>query len=203
MKVFRIPAFFSKVWTKRTWDIPNEENQIFLTFDDGPTESLTDWILSELKKRNIKATFFCVGENAKNLPSQIQKIIQDGHLVGNHTMRHEDGSKTKRKAYFQSIEETSQWIDSKLFRPPYGRMPLTWDKEISQKYKIVMWSWLSFDYDTKVPTKTIIEKAKKIQSGDVLVFHDNLKSQDRLKEILPIILDNLLEMEFVFSPINV
>lgn len=202
MKVFRIPAFFSKVWTRRTWDIPNQENRIFLTFDDGPTEELTDWILSELRQRDIKATFFCVGENAKNLPEKMQELQKEGHTIGNHTMRHEDGSKTNRKEYFQSIEEASKWIKSSLLRPPYGRMPITWDKEISKNYQIVMWSWLSFDYDSTVPTESIIEKAKKIQSGDVLVFHDNIKSQDRLKEILPPILDDLLEKGFVFDVIQ-
>lgn len=201
MKVFRIPAFFSKVWTKRTWDIPNDENRIYLTFDDGPTEELTDWILAELNQRNIKATFFCVGENAKNLPEKMNLMTEQGHVIGNHTMRHQDGSKTKRKEYLESIKEASKWMESQLFRPPYGRMPITWDKEIAQDYRIVMWSWLSFDYDVSVPTETIIEKAKKIQSGDVLVFHDNLKSQDRLKEILPAILDDLLEKGFVFDTI--
>ncbi len=202
MKVFKIPTFFSKIWTKRTWEISNDENRIFLTFDDGPTQELTDWILSELEKRKIKATFFCVGENAKNLPTKMQSMLEAGHSIGNHTMQHQDGSKTQRKKYFDSIDEASQWIHSDLFRPPYGRLPITWDKKIAEKYKIVMWTWLSFDYDSTVPTEKIIEKAKKIQSGDILVFHDNLKSQNRLKEILPIILDDLLEKEFVFDVVR-
>ena len=90
IKFFKTPFFFRYVFNRREWGF-SESSSVFLTFDDGPTESLTEWILDYLKAENIQATFFCVGENVKKLPELLDRITADGHSIGNHTMSHEKG----------------------------------------------------------------------------------------------------------------
>ena len=156
-----------------------------MTFDDGPTEGLTDWLIEELSKHDVKATFFCVGENVKRHPNLTKKLIERGHVVANHTMKHEKGTSTSKSEYLASIQETSTLIDSKLFRPPYGRMPWTFTKAVSQRYRIIMWTWLSYDFDESVSVQNIIAQADRIKAGDILVLHDNKRVEERVKLILP------------------
>lgn len=184
IKYFKTPFFFKWIFHRRVWGFSSSD-KVYLTFDDGPTSDLTQWILDVLESENVKASFFCVGANAKKHPDLVKSIIDNGHAVGNHTMRHEKGTKTSKSGYLKSIEEAGEFIPSKLFRPPYGRLPMRYCKEIRKDYKIVMWTWLSYDYDVSVSIEKILKKAKKIKGGDILVVHDNLKSQERLKVILP------------------
>ncbi|MFM7661702.1 MAG: polysaccharide deacetylase family protein [Bacteroidota bacterium] len=201
MKNFRIPFFVPWIFPRRIWKLKTN-NTVYLTFDDGPQNGLTEWILDFLKERKIQATFFCVGENVKNQPELFAKIISEGHKIGNHTMKHERGTKTNRSNYLNSIKNASEYIESNLFRPPYGRLPLWKTNEIYKNYKIVMWSWLSFDFDHSVPTEKILKSAKSIRSGDILVFHDNLKSQGRVKILLPKVVDILTNRGFDFGCID-
>ena len=184
IKYFKTPSIFKWIFHRRVWGF-SSSNKVYLTFDDGPTSDLTPWILDFLDSHKIKATFFCVGANVKSHPDLLSKILEKGHAVGNHTMRHEKGIHVSEEVYLSSIEEASNLIHSNLFRPPYGRLPMLYSKGIRAKYKIIMWSWLSYDYDSSVPTELIIEKAQKINGGDILVLHDNVKSQERLKYLLP------------------
>ncbi len=169
----------------RIWDVSSSDC-VYLTFDDGPTDQLTAWIVDLLQEHDVKATFFLVGENAKMHPELVQLIRDKGHVLGNHTMRHELGTKVSAKEYLASIDEASKYIESSLFRPPYGRLPLLLGAKVKKSYKIVMWSWLSYDFDCRVEVSEILKKAKRqVSAGDVLVLHDNLKTKERLKEILP------------------
>ena len=201
MKNFRIPFFVPWIFPRRIWKL-KANNTVFLTFDDGPQEGLTDWILYFLEQRNIQATFFCVGENVKNHPELFAKIQAGGHNVGNHTMKHERGTKTNRSNYLNSIKNANDYIESNLFRPPYGRLPLWKTAEIRKNYKIVMWSWLSYDFDNSVEIEKILESANSIKAGDILVFHDNLKSQERVKILLPKVVDLLTLKGFEFGCIR-
>jgi peptidoglycan/xylan/chitin deacetylase (PgdA/CDA1 family) len=122
-----------------------------------------------------------VGSNAKRYPGLMSKMIQEGHGVGNHTMRHEKAGMTSKKAYLASIYEASNYIDSKLFRPPYGRLPIGYVRSIKKSYEIIMWSWLSYNFDVDVTAEYILEKARsQIKPGHILVLHDNLKVKDKL-----------------------
>jgi peptidoglycan/xylan/chitin deacetylase (PgdA/CDA1 family) len=178
-------------------------NKVYLTFDDGPQPEITDWVLNLLKQQQIKATFFCVGENVLKNPQLFRQIMDEGHAIGNHSMRHERGTRTSYKKYLISVDTASEIIQSKLFRPPYGRMTLRQTWSLRKKYRIVMWSWLSYDFDHAVPIKRILFNAEKgIQGGDILVFHDNVKSFERLKEILPQFLDIVKSKGFSFDVID-
>lgn len=202
MKQFRTPYFFRWIFHRRVWGFSRKSGTVYLTFDDGPTAECTDWILNLLEGKNIKATFFCVGSNAQQHPELIQRIKDAGHVIGNHTMHHEKGTETSRKDYYKSVEEAAQYIPSKLFRPPYGRIPMSFTKDLRKNYQIIMWTWLSYDYHPEVPPAKILERAQTIQSGDILVLHDNVKSFKKLQETLPQLLDIIEQKGLEFAPIS-
>lgn len=191
MKNFRPPYLFRWIFHRRVWGFSLREPKVYLTFDDGPTTEGTEWILATLREHDAKATFFCVGENARRHPDLMQKMIEEGHTVGNHTMRHEKGIKTEKDVYLRSVEEAKEWIPSKLFRPPYGRVPMAFARSLRKEYSVVMWTWLSYDYDATVPVERILKEAERIRPGDILVLHDNVKTFARLQEVLPPLLEIL------------
>ncbi|PWL27331.1 MAG: polysaccharide deacetylase family protein [Fluviicola sp. XM-24bin1] len=202
MKQFRTPYFFRWIFHRRVWGFSRNSGIVYLTFDDGPTPECTNWIVDTLADKNIKATFFCVGANAQKHPELMERMQSEGHAIGNHTMRHEKGTKTSKKEYFESVAEAAEFIPSKLFRPPYGRIPMAFTKELRKKYDIIMWTWLSYDYHPEVSAAEILQRAQSIQSGDILVLHDNVKSFEKLKETLPQLLKIIEEKGLKFSVIS-
>lgn len=202
MKIFRTPIYFRWIFPRRKWGFSASKNCVYLTFDDGPTPQLSPWILDLLKKENIPATFFCVGANAKAFPELVERTLAEGHSIGNHTMRHEKGTKVSKQTYLASIEEASHYIPSNLFRPPYGRLPMTYGRTIRKKYTLVMWTWLSYDYDSSVSVSEILAQAKRIKAGDILVLHDNEKVAGRLQEMLPKLIESIREKGLDFAVIS-
>ena len=190
--------FFSKL----TWTIPNRDNFIFLTFDDGPCPEVTPWVLDVLAQADIKATFFCIGQNVEQHRDIYLEIINRGHSVGNHTQHHISGWSTEDEDYVQDVEKASTVIHSNLFRPPYGRIGWGQYKTLHTKYKIIMWDVLSKDYDLSFDgaqcIKNVIDHTK---SGSIIVMHDSKKAEKNLKESLPKIIQKLKEKGFVFQTI--
>lgn len=200
--MYRSPRLLHKIFPARIWGISVSDKSLYLTFDDGPNPEITPWVLDFLEEQNIPATFFCVGDNVERYPELYQRILDEGHRTGNHTMRHLNGMKTDKKTYLKSIEDTEKLIRSNLFRPPYGRLDKRLDKQLSRQFKIIMWTWLSKDYDKSVPVEKIIEASQKIRPGDILVFHDNIKTRDRLKLILPPVISQLKSKGYIFRLID-
>ncbi|MBC9811410.1 polysaccharide deacetylase family protein [Crocinitomicaceae bacterium CZZ-1] len=198
----RSPKLLHKLFPARIWGISVSDKSVFLTFDDGPHPEITSWVLDFLKEKNIRATFFCVGENVERFPDLYRRLLDEGHRTGNHTMKHLNGMKTDKKTYLHSILETEKQVKSNLFRPPYGRLNRKMDKLLTQRFKIIMWTWLSKDYDASIPVDSIIKAAESIQPGDILVFHDNLKSKERLQKLLPPIVERLLAENYLFRVID-
>lgn len=132
----------------------------------------------------------------------MNRMVDEGHSIGNHTMQHEKGTKVSKQEYLRSIEEASEYINSTLFRPPYGRLPMNFGREISRDYTIVMWSWLSYDYDPSVPIEKVLDQAERIKAGDVLVVHDNVKVQERIKVLLPALVHKIREKGLNFAVIS-
>lgn len=202
-RYFKTPHIVRWIFPRRVWSLSSTNNAVYLTFDDGPNRGLTDWILDFLDRRNIKATFFCVGSNAREYPELLQRIHGSGHSIGNHTMNHEKNSEVEPDEYFQSIEEASKYVPSKLFRPPYGRLSMSDAIRIRKKYKIIMWSWLSYDFDEDISNEEILSNAnEQIKPGDILVLHDNTKTSDRLKILLPQLVDLIEKKGFEFKVIS-
>ena len=178
------------------------KNAVYLTFDDGPHPDITPFVLDILKARGLKATFFCVGEIVKRYPEIFARIQAEGHAVGNHTQKHENASKTSAERYLKSVAEAHSLVQSKLFRPPYGRLSPRLARVLSKEYKLVMWSWLSYDFDPKTCVTEILFKAEKqIRAGDILVLHDNPKIAEKQKELLPKLLDVLQAKKLGFEVI--
>jgi peptidoglycan/xylan/chitin deacetylase (PgdA/CDA1 family) len=207
-------SFIKKIFSNYTWDISNTENKIYLTFDDGPTPEITEWVLEELKKHKAKATFFCIGKNIRNHKDIFLKIISEGHSIGNHTYNHLNGWVTSTEEYSSNIELCNSEIKnlkpkilnqkSSLFRPPYGKIKKSQSKKLRQLgYKIIMWDVLSADFDrTITPEKCLDNVVQNIKSGSVIVFHDSIKAYKNLEHTLPRALQILKERGFKFEAIQ-
>lgn len=192
-------SWMKLLFPRLVWNVPNDSN-VYLTFDDGPHPIATPKVLEVLKHFGIKATFFCVGANAQKYPEIIRDIERAGHVLANHTYHHENGWTTPVDAYMDSITRTSTLIKSNLFRPPYGRINLRSIYRIKNAgFQIIMWSWLSKDYNTKLQNTTIISAAKHIKAGDVLVFHDSQKTEERIEELLMEIIPRIQSKQLTFS----
>lgn len=200
-------------FSKYIWDIPNNANTIYLTFDDGPIPEITEWVLDLLKEHNIKATFFCIGNNIEKHPGIFQKVIQEGHAIGNHTYNHLKGWVTPKKEYIENTMLCEKAIQqhsntdghgSKLFRPPYGKIKSSQAKLLRRLgYKIIMWDVISMDFDKNIPPKECLENVtKNVVSGSVIVFHDSIKAFGNLQIVLPEAIRYLKEKGFVFDKIS-
>lgn len=199
MRLFKIPKIAKYIYHKRIWGFSVSDKSVYLTFDDGPNPEITPFILNLLYEQKIKATFFCVGENVLNFPEIFERIKNEGHQIGNHTFKHENALKVSSKNYLFSIEKANKLIKSKLFRPPYGRLSPKLAHRIAKRYTIIMWTWLSYDYDQEVSISEILQKAKKIKSGDILVLHDNKKIAEKQKILLPQLLKYLKDQGYEFK----
>jgi peptidoglycan/xylan/chitin deacetylase (PgdA/CDA1 family) len=202
----KTPWLLKKIYPECIWKISTLEKVIYLTFDDGPHPSATNFVLDELKKYNAKATFFCIGKNVEDHPDMYQKIIDEGHAAGNHTYNHLNGWKTDDAVYLDNIFKAKKIIDSNLFRPPYGRITKFQLKQLpAEKYKLktIMWSVLSGDFDKEVSgEECYLTVVKNAESGSVVVFHDSEKAIERLQYALPKVLKYFTEKGFEFRSIT-
>lgn len=208
----KTPGFIMRFFSKYTWRLPVNSNEIFLTFDDGPTPEITEFVLSELKKYNAKATFFCIGKNIKKQSNTFNKIISEGHAIGNHTQKHLQGWKTNNQKYLKSVLECEHIIancsqkvnNSKLFRPPYGKIRKSQARSLLKNgYKIVMWDVLSGDFDSSISNEQCLQNVlKNTRNGSIVVFHDSVKAAEKIKYALPRVLKALSDKGFSFSKIE-
>ncbi len=194
------PSILKKIFPDLIWEVKTTNKEIFLTFDDGPHPKITPQVLKILDEFNVKATFFCVGENTDKHPDTYKQIVSNGHKTGNHSYNHLNGWKTSNAEYFSNIEKADNLIKSKLFRPPYGRISLSQIKLLSKKYSIIMWTILTYDYDKKVSREQCLSNSiKNTKSGSIVVFHDSLKSENNLLYALPLFLKYFLDKGYSFS----
>ena len=184
--------FIKAIFPRYIWDIPNAK-KVYLTFDDGPTPDITQWVLAQLKEYNAKATFFCIGNNIESHPEIFCRIIDEGHAIGNHTFDHLNGWNTNTLGYISNVKKCEDSIsktgieDQKLFRPPYGKIKREQAKIlIRMDYKIIMWDVLSADFDHRISPQQCLENVlKHIEPGSVVIFHDSVKGFKNLEYALP------------------
>lgn len=196
-----------ELFSNYIWSIPTNEPKVYLTFDDGPTPEITEWVLEQLKQYNAKAAFFCIGNNIEKHPEIFKKVIAEGHSIGNHTFNHVKGWKTSNKMYFEEVQNCEESIQKlsaatpqpKLFRPPYGKIKPSQSKVLRKEgYKIIMWDVLSVDFDTTItPEKCLGNVIENIDNGSIIVFHDSIKAFPNLEYALPKTLDFLKNKGFV------
>ena len=182
----RPPYLLRKIYPGVIWRMNKKEKKIYLTFDDGPVPGVTPEALSVLKQHNIKATFFCVGNNVKKHPEIYKQIIAEGHSTGNHTFHHVDGWNVNSRNYLEEVNRCSKLVLSGLFRPPYGRMRPSQRKAIQRQYKIILWDVLTYDFEKSLTGEDCLELAlKNSRNGSIVVFHDSEKAKERMLYALP------------------
>jgi peptidoglycan/xylan/chitin deacetylase (PgdA/CDA1 family) len=209
MYLIKTPWLLKKIYPDCIWDIPVEENILFLTFDDGPHPQVTPFVLNELKKYNARATFFCIGKNVVEHPDIFKRILLEGHRVGNHSHNHLNGWKVKDKEYIDDILQARKYIDSDIYRPPYGRITkfqnrlLTNGSSEKQLFKIIMWNVLSADFDPSISAETCATNVmRNATRGSIIVFHDSEKAFSKLQFALPRVLQYFSDKNYRFQEIR-
>ena len=206
--VVRMPGWLKKIYSSSfIWRMPdNNSNTLYLTFDDGPHPAVTPWVLDELRKYDARATFFCIGKNVNEYPQIYNRVLREGHRVGNHTQDHLNGWKTHNDRYLDNIRLAAQVIDSDLFRPPYGKIGAFAARllqEAPRPFKIIMWDVLSGDFDRSLTgarcARNVIRYGR---PGSIVVFHDSEKAFDRLRQALPAVLEHFSRMGYRFESIE-
>lgn len=188
----KTPEIAKKMFPKLTWQQDKKDNAVYLTFDDGPTPAVTEWVLNQLEQYNAKATFFCLGKNVVQYQEIFEEVLRRGHSVGNHTFNHVNCWETPKDRFLNDISSCEKIFHSKLFRPPYGKLKPGIRSRILEKYQIIMWDVMSYDFDQSLSPKQCVDNVlNNVTNGSIIVFHDSLKAMDNLKHSLPIILKSL------------
>ena len=198
----RLPGFFTSLFKSAVWRLDKTRNVVYLTFDDGPIPEVTPWVLELLEKEDIKATFFCVGENVQKYPDVYNQILKGGHSVGNHTFNHWQGLKNANQDFFRNTERASSYIDSNLFRPPHGWLKVSQYNFLKKKFRIIMWDLISCDYDQRIePEKVLKNVTDFVRSGSIITFHDSIKAKNNLMKALPLSIKWLKEQGYQLEAI--
>ena len=195
------PAIYLRwLYPKAYWRMDRHEKAVYLTFDDGPIPEATPFILDTLRDFNAKATFFMVGDNVRKYPELRERIIAEGHQVGNHTHNHIGGLFRLIRDYMYNVEKANAYIKSHYFRPPHGWMRLGIYAWLSRKYKVVMWDLVTRDYSKWLTADDVVHNIKRYaRNGSIITFHDSLKSIDKLRTALPESLRWLQEQGYAFK----
>ncbi|MBN8701579.1 MAG: polysaccharide deacetylase family protein [Bacteroidetes bacterium] len=197
------PILLRKLYPKALWRVATSEKKIYFTFDDGPIPTITPRILDILKEYNAKATFFCVGENIVKYPTLFDRILTEGHTVGNHSYNHVNSWKVSNADYLANIEKCQELYPFTMFRPPYGKMRLSAYRELQKKYKIVLWDILTMDYSASISNEQCyLNATNNYGNGSILVFHDNIKAEEKIKTTLPKVLQFYTERGFLFDSLT-
>jgi len=213
MKLYWVksPKWIRYIFPNYIWHLQPSSKVIYLTFDDGPTKECTNFILDYLKEYNAKATFFCIGENAKKNSALMNRTIQEGHIVANHTQHHSNGWNTNNSDYINECIEAEETLSNytknntlKLFRPPYGKCKKKQQRILLKKgYKLIMWSVLSADFDKEVSKEECLNNIiKNTVSGSIVILHDSIKTKTTMEYVLPKVLKHFDNLGYTFKSIH-
>ncbi len=199
---FRPPKIVRTLFPQLIWNIESQDS-IFLTFDDGPNIHITPWVLDLLRKYDAKATFFCIGKNAEQHPELIERIRAEGHAIGNHTYSHTKSLLSNCESYVEDVDLANTFLQSNLFRPPYGRISPAKARRLGERYNIIMWDTLSRDYSKYVSHhKCVREVVPYLRAGAIVAFHDSLKASRNMRYTLPRVLEAARELNLTCRPIE-
>lgn len=203
MYFIKTPELLKKLYPDQVWSLPSRDKTIYLTFDDGPTPGVTDWVLETLKQYKAKATFFLVGDNVKKQPEMVKQIVKQGHAIGNHTQNHLNGWSTVTRDYLRNTLKCAEVLETNLFRPPYGRITRRQAAIMKKRFKIIMWDVLSGDFDKTISKEKVLRNVlQNTEAGSIIVFHDSLKAESRMKYALPRVLENFSKQGFMFKSVS-
>ncbi|MBK7880358.1 MAG: polysaccharide deacetylase family protein [Saprospiraceae bacterium] len=206
------PKFLQQLLPGLIWRMESVEKKVYLTFDDGPIPEVTPWVLDELDKYGAKATFFCVGQNVEKYGDIFHQLKSQGHTIGSHTYNHISGWASDNLDYMLNVRKASKICESNIFRPPYGKIRPSQTRFLKHHYRIVMWDVLSGDFDPNISAEQCLQNVlKNTIAGSIVVFHDSIKSFEKLKFVLPRVLNYYSEQGYQFvnldelsgkSPVN-
>ncbi len=200
MYFINAPFFLRWYYPKVTFNRTRKEKKVYLTFDDGPIPEITPWVLDTLKAYQIKATFFCVGENINRNKSLFDRLLAEGHSLGNHTYNHLKGWETSDNVYLENVQMCQALTQTRLFRPPYARAKKSQLRALSKSYEIIYWDVLSGDFDEALSPEACFQNViKYTKNGSIIVFHDNIKAIPRLTYALPKVIRHLLAKGYSFE----
>jgi len=203
----KTPYWLKAIYPGLNWHKNRNRKTLYLTFDDGPIPIVTEYVLEQLHQHDAKATFFCVGDNIAKHPHVFQKIIEQGHSIGNHTFNHINGWQTEDEMYGQNIAQCQKRIDQSyqrnlrpLFRPPYGKITRRQARHLKKYYEIIKWEVLSGDFATDLDHEICLEKTiSATRNGSIVVFHDSFKAEKTLRYCLPKFLSYFNERGYSFD----
>ncbi len=200
MLIERPPFFYRMLFPEAIWRLPGVKKRVFLTFDDGPVPQVTPWVLDVLDYYEVKATFFCVGDNVARNPNLFQEIRNRGHQVGNHTMNHVQGISTSPEKYVRNVLNANDLIQSRLFRPPHGHMIPGQAKLLKNTFNIIMWDVVTRDYSKKLSGEEVFNNVKRYaRNGSIIVIHDSVKALKNLRYALPRSINWLRDNGYLFE----
>lgn len=190
MYIIKTPKLIRKLFPNYLWNKSRKKPYVYFTFDDGPIPEVTPWVMDTLKAHDMHGTFFCVGDNVRKHRAIYDRLISEGHSVGNHSYSHKSGWSTKADKYLDDVELCGSFVQSNLYRPPYGRLKPQQAEALRHNYRIVMWDILSGDFDQNItPEQCYQNVIQNLKPGSIVVFHDNIKSFDTLKTVLPKVIE--------------
>lgn len=194
-----MPRIVDALYPSWTWRIYNSD-KVFLTFDDGPHENITPWLLDFSNQKNIKLNFFWLGCKVASNESLSQRVRSSNHFIGNHGFEHINGKKLDKFSFVKNVNKAAKLTSKRFFRPPYGVIKASFYRELPKEVKIIMWSWLSYDWDSNVSDEKILRSLKRnVRKGSILVFHENDKTDGRIQRLFPRVIELLQEKGFTFG----
>lgn len=203
MLIERPPLWFRWLFPGVIFRMPGSEivpGRIFLTFDDGPIPEVTPWVLDVLDEFEAKATFFMVGQNVERHPHLLDEVKKRGHKPANHTLHHIRGLGISPEAYLEDTEACERYTESGIFRPPHGYLTPGQLKKLKRGYRVVMFDLVTRDYSKRVTAEEVVANVKRYtRDGSIIVFHDSLKSKEKLKTALPASLEWLKKEGYKFE----
>jgi polysaccharide deacetylase family sporulation protein PdaB len=188
-------------------NVPISQKVVALTFDDGPLNNTTPEILGILKEKNVKATFFVVGERVKRFPKLVQQEIEDGHEVGTHTYSHPNLTKLRKNQLEEELNNTEEAIlavapKPTLFRPPGGSYNDTIIKLTRDKgYLTILWSIDTLDWRSPPVGDIVNSVLKNIKPGSIILLHDG-KYPSPTPEAVEFIIDSLRSLGYEFVTVS-
>jgi len=183
---FQLPDWIRYFYSGVTYRRSANDKIIYITFDDGCVPEVTPKVLDILDTYGVKATFFIVGENVQKYPELFNNLLSKGHRVGNHTFNHIKGTQTTTAEYIANTAQANLYLQTDLFRPPYGKMTREQKKYIGRKYEIILWDIITHDYDKRVSPARIMEIIRKCsRNGSIVNFHDSIKASNNTLQVLP------------------
>lgn len=184
-------------WKRR---VRTREKVLYITFDDGPIPEVTPWVLDTLKAFGAKATFFCIGANIDRHPQLFSRLVAEGHAIGNHTYNHISGWATTRFSYLRDSLRCQELTRTELFRPPYGRITLGQARALSSRFQLVFWDVLSEDFDGRLEARKCLDNViANSRPGSIIVFHDSLLAEERVRYALPRTLEHFAAKGYRFD----